>query len=150
MKLILAATLALLAAPAFAQDPATMTCKDYSAMDATGMAAAGTAMKSTMTGDAKMSAMADADVTKMASDACAANPDGSVMDAMHTSAMMTMTCKDMMAMDDTAKAGSAASMKMAMKADTKISAMADADLTKKAADACTAHPESTVMDAMKM
>lgn len=150
MKLILAATLALLAAPAFAQDPANMTCKDYSAMDAAGMATAGTAIKGTMTGDAKMSAMADADVTKMVSDACTANPDASVTDAMHMSSMMTMTCKDMMAMDEAGMASAGMTMKMAMKDDAKMSAMADADVTKMAGDACTAHPDATVMDAMKM
>lgn len=150
MKLILAATLALLAAPAFAQDPATMTCKDMMGMDATGMATAGTAMKGAMSGDAKMSAMADADVTKMAEDACKTYADATVMDAMHMSAMMTMTCKDMMAMDKAGMASAGMTMKMAMKDDAKMAAMADADLTKKAGDACTAHPDATVMDAMKM
>lgn len=150
MKLILAATLALLAAPAFAQDPTQMTCKDYTAMDAAGMATAGTAIKGSMASDTKLSAMADADVTSMIGTACAANPDATVTTAIQASEMSTMTCADMMKMDDAAKTGAAATMKMAMKDDTTIGAMADADLTKKAGDACTAHPDATVMDAMKM
>ena len=152
MKFILAATLALFAAPVFAQVPATMTltCKDMMAMDANGMATAGTAMKGAMMGDAKVSAMADADVTKMAGDSCTAYPDATVMDAMHRSSMATMTCKDLMAMDETGMMSAGTTMKMAMKDDATMSAMADADVTKKAETACTAHPDASVMDAMKM
>jgi hypothetical protein len=127
-----------------------MTCKDMMAMDATGMATAGTTMKTAMTGDAKITAMADADVTKMAGEACTTNPDGTVMDAMKASMLTTMTCKDMMAMDETGMAGVGTTLKMTMKDDATVSAMADADITKKAGEACTAHPDGTVMDAMKM
>jgi len=150
MKAILVAAFSLLAAPTFAQDATTMTCKDMMAMDAAGMATAGTALKGAMSSDAKVTAMADADVTKMASDACTANPDGTVMDAVHTSQMTTMTCADLMAMDEAGMATAGTGMKMAMKDDAKIGAMADADVTKMAGEACTAHPDATVMDAMKM
>ena len=150
MKIILAAAFALFAAPVFAQDAETMTCKDMMAMDAIGMAAAGTAIKMAMMEDARMSAMADANVTTMAGEACTANPDGTVMDAVHMSLAAAMTCKDMMAMDAAGMASAGMAMKMAMKDDAEMSAMADADVTKKAGDACTAHPDATVMDAMKM
>jgi hypothetical protein len=87
MKLsFVAVAFAVLAAPAFADtmmDPATMTCKDMMAMDEAGMMAAGTAMKGAMMDDAKMAAMADADVMKAAEEACKMHPDGTVMDAMH-------------------------------------------------------------------
>ena len=82
MKLILAAAFAVLAAPVFAADVTTMTCKDMMAMDAKGMADTGMAMKTAMKGDTKMAAMADADVAKAAGAACTAHPDGKVMDAM--------------------------------------------------------------------
>ena len=107
-------------------------------------------MKMAMMDDAKISAMADADVTKMAGDACTTNPDGTVMDAMHMTMATTMTCKDMMAMDATGMASAGMAMKMAMKDNAEMSAMADADVTKMAGDACIAHPDGTVMDAMKM
>ncbi len=86
MKLILAATLALLAAPVFADtmaDPAKMSCKDLMAMDSKGMMDAGMAVKTAMKSDTKMAAMSDADVTKAAETACKAHPDAMVMDAMH-------------------------------------------------------------------
>ena len=127
-----------------------MTCKDMMAMDAAGMATAGTALKGAMTTDAKVTAMADADVTKMAGEGCTAYPDATVMDAWHMSAMATMTCKDLMAMDEAGMMSAGMTMKMAMKDDAAMSAMADADMTKKAGDACTANPDATVMDAMKM
>ncbi len=150
MKLILAAAFSLLAAPVFAADPATMTCKDMMAMDAAGMTTAGVAMKTAMKSDAKVSAMADADVTKMAGAACTAHPEGTVMDAMKMSMTTAMTCKDMMAMDDKGMAEAGVALKSAMKDDAKVSAMADADVTKSAGAACKAHPDGTVMDAMKM
>ena len=87
MKLLLAATFAVLAAPVFADDmktdPATMMCKDLMAMDTTGMMTAGTDLKMAMKDDAKMAAMTDEDVTKAAEDACKMHPDAMVMDAMH-------------------------------------------------------------------
>ncbi|MEO8241574.1 MAG: HdeA/HdeB family chaperone [bacterium] len=150
MKLILAATFTLLAAPVFAADPTTMTCTDMMAMDSQGMADTGVAIKGAMTDNTKMSAMADADVTTMASDACTAHPDATVMDAMHMAMLDTMTCTDVLAMDDTVKMNVVTGMKMAMKDDTTISAMADADLKTKLGDVCTSHPDATVMDAMKM
>lgn len=150
MKLILLAAFSLLAAPAFAADPATMTCKDMMAMDATGMTTAGVAMKSAMKDDAKVAAMSDTDVTKMAGVACTANPAGTVMDAVKTSMTTAMTCKEMMAMDAKGMAAAGIAMKSAMKDDTKVAAMADADVTTAAGAACTAHPDGTVMDAMKM
>ena len=85
MKLILAATLALLAAPVFADtmmDPAKMTCKDLMAMDMKGMMDVGMAMKTAMKDDAKMTAMSGEDVTKAAEAACKAHPDATVMDAV--------------------------------------------------------------------
>lgn len=85
MKLILATTLALLAAPVFAEtmaDPAKMMCKDLMAMDMKGMMDSGMALKTAMKGDAKMAAMTDEAVTKAAEAACKAHPDAMVMDAM--------------------------------------------------------------------
>ncbi|MGV8989739.1 MAG: hypothetical protein ACOH2H_26445 [Cypionkella sp.] len=150
MKLVLAAALAVLAAPVFAADPATMTCQDMMAMDSAGISDAGAALKTAMNDDAKISAMADADVAKMAGDACTANPDGTVMDAVKSSMVTSMTCKDLMAMDSTGMMSAGTELKMAMKDDAAVSAMADADVTKMAEDACTAHADGTVMDAMKM
>lgn len=87
MKLILAATLAALAAPVFADelkmDPATMMCSDLMAMDMDGMMSAGAALKAAMMEDAKMAAMSDEDVMKAAEEACKAHMDAKVMDAMH-------------------------------------------------------------------
>ncbi len=87
MKLILAATIALFAVPALADDmkmdPATMMCSDLMAMDMTGMKDAGMAMKEAMMDDAKMAAMTDEEVMKAAEDACKLHPDAKVMDAMH-------------------------------------------------------------------
>jgi len=150
MKLILAAALSLLAAPTFAADAETMTCKDLMAMDSAGMTTAATSMKNAMKGNAKMDATSEADVSKMAEDACTTNPDGTVMDAMHASMITTMTCKDMMAMDEAGMTKAGKSMKMAMKDDAAMSAMADTDVAKKAGEACAAKPDGTVMDAMKM
>ena len=86
MKLLLAATLALLAAPVFADtmaDPAKMMCKDLMAMDMKGMMDSGMALKTAMKDDAKMAAMTDEETTKAAETACKAHPDALVMDAMH-------------------------------------------------------------------
>ncbi|MEO6299110.1 MAG: hypothetical protein ABIV25_15040 [Paracoccaceae bacterium] len=105
MKLALAAVLALLAAPSFADammgDAAKMTCKDLMAMDSTGMmdagkaintammadtVATGTAMadttKTTAMADTSHMAMSDEDTMKAAETACKAHPDAMVMDAM--------------------------------------------------------------------
>ncbi len=73
-----------------------------------------------------------------------------MMDAMHVSMMSTMTCKDMMAMVEAEMMKAGTGMKMAMKDDAKIGAMADADVAKMAGDVCIGHPDATVMDAMKM
>jgi opacity protein-like surface antigen len=153
MKLILAAVFAVLAAPVFAADPTAMTCKDMMAMDATGMATAGTAMKTAMQDDAKVSAMADADVASSAKIACTGHPDGTVMDAMKASMKSdpaTMTCKDLMSMDKNGMAAAGMAMKMTMKDDAKVTGMSDADATTAAETACKAKPDGTVMDAMKM
>ena len=61
-----------------------------------------------------------------------------------------MTCKDMMAMDAKGMANAGMAMKGAMMDDTKVAAMADADVTTAAGAACAAHPDSTVMAAMKL
>ena len=45
MKLYLAAAFALMAAPVFAADPTTMTCKDMMAMDSQGMTDSGIAQR---------------------------------------------------------------------------------------------------------
>lgn len=154
MKLMLAATFALLAMPAFAQDAAmdanTLMCKDFMTQDATKMAATGMQVKGASMADARITAMADADVTTMTSTACTTHPDNTVMEAVKMSSMTTMTCKDMMAMDDAGMASAGMTMKMAMKDDARITAMADADVTAMAGTACKAHPDGTVMDAMKM
>ena len=152
MKLILAAVLAVLAAPVFAADTATMTCKDMMAMDAAGMTSTGTSLKTAMKADAKASAMTDADMATSAKIACTGHPDGTVMDALKTS-MMTdstkMACKDMMAMDKNGMAAAGMSMKMNMKDNAKLTAMSDADATTAAGEACKKHPDGSVMDAMK-
>lgn len=87
MKLSIAiATIALLAAPAFADtakmDPMKMTCAELMAMDKDGMMKAGTDLKAAMKDDAKMAAMKDEDVSMAAETACKAHPDAGVMDAM--------------------------------------------------------------------
>ena len=150
MKLILAAAFALLAAPAFADDPMSTTCKDMMAMDATGMMDTAMTMKKMMPADAKVMAMSDADVTKAAGDACTAYPDGTVMAAMGMMMASATTCADMMMMDEAGMANAGMAMKMAMMDDAKMSAMADADVTKMAGEACTAHPDGTVMAAVSM
>lgn len=107
MKLVFAATLALLAAPAFAdammaEDAMKLTCKDLMAMDAMGMMEAGKALNTAMMADdtamadgamaddtataddtaMKDGMMSDEDMMKAAEAACAAHPDAMVMDAM--------------------------------------------------------------------
>ena len=87
MKFSLAfAALALLAAPALAEDmkmdATTMTCADLMKMDMTGMMDAGMAMKGAMKDDAKTAAMTDEEVMKAAEEACKMHPEGTVMDAM--------------------------------------------------------------------
>jgi hypothetical protein len=158
MKLILSAVFALLAAPVFAADPATMTCKDMMAMDAKGMAEAGTAMKGAMMDDAKVAAMADADVTTAAGAACTAYPTGTVMGAMKASMVMpmgqvadpaTVTCKDMLALGVDGMLAGGVSMRTALPdTDVKYKSMSDEELAGAAATACTAHPEALVKDAM--
>ena len=71
------------------------------AMAAASMTAAGADLKTAMKGDAKVSAMADADVAKMTGDAWKASPDGAVIDSMKTSQTTNKTCKDFIAMDQT-------------------------------------------------
>lgn len=158
MKLILSAVFALLAAPVFAADPATMTCKDMMAMDAAGMAEAGTAMKGAMMDDAKVAAMADADVTTAAGTACTAHPDGTVMEAMKADMAMpmgqvadpaTMTCKDMLALGADGMVAGAVSMRTALpEADVKYKGMSDEELAAAANTACLAHPDALVANAM--
>lgn len=84
---IVFAALALLAAPALADDmkmdPATMTCADLMKMDMDGMMKAGTELKMAMKDDAKMAAMTDEEVMKAAEEACKMHGDGTVMDAIH-------------------------------------------------------------------
>jgi hypothetical protein len=75
----------------------------------------------------------------LAAPAFAATPDAS-----------TMTCKDLMKMDAAGMASAGTALKTAMKADAKVAAMKDADVTKAAETACKAHPDAKVMDAMKM
>ncbi|MEO5613544.1 MAG: HdeA/HdeB family chaperone [Cypionkella sp.] len=90
MKLSIAfAAVALLAAPAFAQtegdikvDPSTVTCNDFSLMDAQNMTAVGIAVKESLKDDAKFSALTDEEMTIAATDACKAHPDGKVVDAL--------------------------------------------------------------------
>lgn len=90
-SLTLAAAIVLSAAlPSFAQamDPAKMTCKDYTAMDAEGMKKAMTdlkaaAMADTMADPAKMK-MSDEDMMKMMSAACDGKPDMMMMDTMRS------------------------------------------------------------------
>ncbi len=62
----------------------------------------------------------------------------------------TMMCKDLMAMDMKGMMDTGMALKTAMKDDAKMSAMSDEAMTKAAEDACKAHPDATVMDAMKM
>lgn len=84
---IVVAALALLAAPALAEDmkmdAATMTCADLMKMDMDGMMHAGTELKMAMKDDAKMAAMTDEEVMKAAEEACKMHGDGTVMDAIH-------------------------------------------------------------------
>lgn len=150
MKLLLAAAFALLAAPVLAADACTVTCKDKMAMDAVGITAAWTNLKTAMKKDAKVSAMADTDVAEMARDAYKASPDGTVMDAMKTSMTTSMTCNDLMAMDQTGMATAATGIPSTMKNNAKVSAIAEGDVTKNVGEACAAHPEGTVIDALKI
>jgi hypothetical protein len=53
-------------------------------------------------------------------------------------------------MDAAGMASAGTALKTAMKADAKVAAMKDADVTKAAETACKAHPDAKVMDAMKM
>ena len=86
MKLTFAAVLlALCAAPVLADemaDMSKMTCADMMAMDADGMMKSGMMMKEAMMDDAKMAAMTDEEMTKMAEEACKMHPDAMVMDAL--------------------------------------------------------------------
>ncbi|MEO8244525.1 MAG: HdeA/HdeB family chaperone [bacterium] len=154
MKFILAAALALLSAPAFADVSNTnadmMECKDFLTADSTDMATIGQQVKGAMSADAMISAMAEPDVTKLTNAACTTYPNSKVMEAVKMSAMSSLTCKDMMAMDEAGMMAAGTTIHMSMMDDAKVGAMADADVTKMAGDACTAHPDATVMDAMKM
>jgi len=78
-----------LSVPVFAEgmDAATMTCKDFTAMDAKGMMDATMevkkgAMEDKMADPMKTS-MGDEDAMKMIAAACDGKPDMMVMDAMH-------------------------------------------------------------------
>lgn len=86
MKLTLAAVLlTLCAAPVLAEDMADatkMTCAELMAQDMDGMMKSGMMMKEAMKDDAKMAAMTDEEMTKMAEQACKMHPDAMVMDAL--------------------------------------------------------------------
>lgn len=75
-----------LATPSLAQeavDPAKMTCKEYTSLDATAMMAATTAIKSDPMAMEEMRALSDTDaMAKMMKD-CEGMPDMTLMDAMH-------------------------------------------------------------------
>lgn len=62
----------------------------------------------------------------------------------------TMMCKDLMKMDAAGMTAAGTALKAAMKGDTKVAAMKDADVTKAAEAACKAHADAKVIDAMKM
>ena len=85
LRLSAVALLAALTLPAFADtmmDPAKTSCKDLMAMDMKGMMNMGMAVKAAMKDDAKMQAMSDEDVTKMAEAQCKGHDDSMVTDAM--------------------------------------------------------------------
>ena len=67
-----------------------------------------------------------------------------------TTDVSKLMCKDMLAMDAKGMLAAGTSLKAAMKGDAKVAAMKDADVTKAAGTACKAHPDKSVMDAMKM
>ena len=62
----------------------------------------------------------------------------------------TMTCKDMMAGDKAMMMEAGKAMHTAMKSDAKMGKMTEEETMKAAETACKAHPDATVMDAMKM
>lgn len=62
----------------------------------------------------------------------------------------TMTCADLMKMDMKGMMDAGMAMKDAMKDDATVMAMSDEDAMKAAEEACKAHPDGSVMDAMKM
>jgi len=75
-----------LATPSLAQqaaDPAKMTCKEFMALDATGMMTATTAIKANPMAMAEMKALSDNDAMAKLKKDCEAKPDASLMDAMH-------------------------------------------------------------------
>ena len=75
-----AALAAALAAPALAQDAATMACKDYAAMDNAGQMAMLAELQSL---NAEMSTkMSSEEIATALNTDCAANPDKLVSDAM--------------------------------------------------------------------
>ena len=62
----------------------------------------------------------------------------------------TMTCKDLMKMDKTGMMDAGKALHTAMMADAKAAKMTDDETMKAAETACKAHPDGTVIDAMKM
>lgn len=60
-----------------------------------------------------------------------------------------ITCADMMAMDETGMMAASAAIKAMAGAPADMAAMSDEDVTAMAGEACTAHPEMMVADAMK-
>lgn len=75
-----------LTTPSFAQeaaDAAKMTCKEYTALDATAMTAAVAALKASPMAIAEMKALSDADAMAKIAKACEGVADKTVMDAMH-------------------------------------------------------------------
>lgn len=63
---------------------------------------------------------------------------------------MTLTCADMMKMDSKGMMEAGMAVKGALKDDAMVAAMTDEAATMAAEEACKAHPDATVMDAMKM
>ena len=61
-----------------------------------------------------------------------------------------MTCADFTASDKDAMMKGSMMMKEAMKDDAKMSAMSDEDMMKAMMEACSAHGDAMVMDALHM
>ena len=62
----------------------------------------------------------------------------------------TVTCAEMMKMDAAGMTDAGKAIKEAKKADAKTAAMTAEDVTKAAEAACKAHPDGTVLEALKM
>ncbi len=75
----------------------------------------------------------------LAAPAFAAGPDAA-----------TLTCKDFVAADAAGMTADTTAVKAAVKADAKLGALSDADLTTAIQTACKAHADAKVVDALKM